>query len=193
LGLKEGNMNTSAEQLHHSKLNMNPEQKKDSKLFVDLDICSKNSCKDCEIKCSYLYHTENNGIASIRELANYFLVCRKCEEPHCVNACPVDALEQQKDKNKLLVRHNMRCISCKSCSYACPYGTIYPENLPYLIKNCDFCVDRREKEPLCISSCSYNAISIKTINKEDKKLDENTYLVGDNLVIHSTHWEWEKA
>ena len=86
----------------------------------------------------------------------------------------------------------MRCISCKSCSHACPYGTIYPENLPFLAHNCDFCLDRRKQsnEPLCIKSCPYGALVLK---KGDITLDKNTFLVGDNLIVHSTHWEWEKA
>lgn len=164
------------------------------RLFVDLDKCSSGECERCVIKCSYLYHrqTDNIGIVSVAELATYALVCRRCEEPHCVATCPVEALEQDKEKDKLLMRHNMRCISCKSCAHACPYGTIYPENVPYLADRCDFCLDRREKkdEPLCITTCPYGALSLK---EGDASLDENTFLVGDNLVVHSTHWQWEKA
>ena len=165
------------------------------RLYIDLDICTAGECKKCEIKCSYFYHTQgsgNNGILSVAELATYALVCRKCEEPHCVNACPKEALEQDKEKDKLLARHNMRCVSCKSCSHACPYGTIYPELVPLLVSNCDFCLDRRKEkdEPLCIKSCPYGALSLK---KGDVKLDENTFLVGDNLTVHSTHWDREKA
>ncbi|MBU0635352.1 MAG: 4Fe-4S binding protein [Candidatus Omnitrophica bacterium] len=184
--------NTSAEQIHQGRFNADPRADKDMRLFIDLDVCAAGECKKCVIKCSYYFHPENCGIISCAELASYALVCRKCEEPHCVNSCPVEALEQQKDKNKLLIRHNMRCISCKSCSHACPYGTIYPENVPYLIHNCDFCLGRRDKknEPLCISSCPYGALSLK---KADAKLDENTFLAGDNLIVHATHWQEEKA
>jgi Fe-S-cluster-containing dehydrogenase component len=188
-------MDTSAEELHQGKLNLEPQKGEDLRLFVDLDVCSTGQCEKCEIQCSYYFHTQlpgNNGIISVAELATYALVCRRCEEPHCVNACPKDALEQQKDKGKLLVRHNMRCVSCRSCSHACPYGTIYPENVPYLIHNCDFCLDRRghENEPLCTKTCPYGALSLK---KGIIEGDENTFLVGNHLVIHSTHWNREKA
>jgi len=185
-------MRTSAEQIHDGKLNIDPKKDKDKRLFIDLDICASGPCKECVIQCSYYYHPENNGIFSVAELATYALVCRRCEEAHCVNACPEEALEQEKDRDKLLVRHNMRCISCRSCSHACPYGSIYPELVPQLIHNCDFCLDRRDvsDEPLCIASCSYKALSLK---EADIELDENTFLVGDNLIVHSTHWQWEKA
>ena len=181
-------MDTSAEQIHQGKLNIQPAKGKDKRLFIDLDICASGECKDCQIQCSYYYHPNNIGIVSVAELATYALVCRRCEEPHCVNACPEEALEQQKEKDKLLIRHNMRCISCRSCAHACPYGTIYPELVPQLIHNCDFCLGRRESsgEPVCINSCPYGALSLKPA---DSKLDEHTFLVGDNLIVHSTHWQ----
>ena len=185
-------MNTSAEQLHQGKVSLASNKGKDKRLFVDLDVCASGECKECVIKCSYLYHPGNNGIISVAELATYALVCRKCEEPHCVKACPEEALEQDKENNKFLIRHNMRCISCKSCSHACPYGTIYPELVPLLVTNCDFCLDRRNEkdEPLCIKSCPYGALSLKS---GDIELDENTFFVGDNIIVHSTHWQREKA
>jgi len=185
-------MDTSAEQIHQGKLNIEPKKDKDKRLFIDLDVCAAGECKDCVIKCSYFYHPANNGIVSVAELATYALVCRRCEDPHCVASCPFDALEQQKSKDNLLTRHNMRCVGCGTCSHACPYGTIYPENVPYLIHNCDFCLDRRdiESELLCIKSCPYGALSLKEGNV---KLDDNTFLVGDNIIVHSTNWQREKA
>ena len=191
-------MKTSAEQLHEGtfnikgKFNIKEENGEPLRLYVDLDVCSGGECKECVINCSFFCHPENKGILSVVELAAYYLICRKCEEPHCVNSCPRDALEQQEDKDKQLIRHNMRCISCKTCSHACPYGTIYPEYVPYIVHNCDFCLGRRDKqdEPLCIKSCPYGALALKP---EDEEQPENTYLAGDNLIIHSTHWEREKA
>ena len=183
-------MKTSAEQVHQGDLSIEPGKDRKERLYINLDVCASGKCKECVIKCSYLYHrqTGNNGIFSVAELANYALVCRKCDEPHCIASCPQDALEQTGDKTKLLMRYNMRCVSCKSCSHACPYGTIYPENVPYLVHNCDFCMDRRNQnnEPLCISTCPYGALSIQGA---DIELDDNTFLVGDNLMVHSTHWE----
>ena len=188
-------MDTSAEQLHQGKLNIEAKPGKDKRLFIDLDICAAGECQNCKLECSYFYHNQdpvNNGIVSVAELATYALVCRRCQEPHCVNACPFEALEQQKEKDNLLIRHNMLCVSCKTCSHACPYGTIYPEHVPYLIHNCDFCLDRRDQnnEPLCIKSCPHGAL--KLVNSDDS-VAEDSFLVGDNLIVHSTHWDREKV
>ena len=185
-------MTTSAEQLHCGKFNLEPQRGSDERLFIDLDICSTRQCPGCTVQCSYYGLRHNNGIRSVVELASYAVVCRRCEEPHCVKACPFKALEQQKDQGSLLIRHNMLCTSCQSCSHACPYGTIYPENVPLLAHNCDFCLDRRDAndEPLCIRTCPYGALRLV---RGDSELDENVFLVGDHLIVHSTHWEREKA
>ena len=185
-------INTSAEQLHQGTLDLAPKKGKDKRLFIDLDICASGKCEKCVIQCSYFFHPNNAGIDSVAELATYALVCRRCEAPHCVPSCPFEALEQQTDKDKMLIRHNMRCVSCKSCSHACPYGTIYPELVPFIVHNCDFCLDRRGQasEPLCIKTCPYGALSLKDA---DTKEDENTFPVGDNIIVHSTHWQQEKA
>ena len=90
------------------------------------------------------------------------------------------------------MRHALRCVGCLSCSHACPYGTIYPENVPFLVHLCDYCLGRRERlgEPRCIASCPHGALALRPA---DGEIGERTYLVGDNLVVHSTRWLREKA
>ncbi len=165
-----------------------------SKLYINLDICNSDKCAECVVDCSYFYHQQdwikktNNGVIALIELATFNLVCRKCEEPHCVNICPWDALEKLEDPEGMLVRHTVRCVSCRSCSHSCPYGTIFPEILPHLTNICDFCEGRGE--PSCIPSCPYGAIRILDDSQET---EENTFRIGNNLVVHSTHWNKDKA
>ena len=152
------------------------------RLFVDLDICSK--CPECVIDCSYFYHSGNRGIDSIREVASFALVCRQCEEAPCVTSCPQEALE--KEDGGTLKRSNLLCIGCNSCTLACPFGTIYPEVIPYLVSKCDFCIDRADgKEPICIPSCPYGALKYGEFKEEEK---ENKYLVNEDLLVHLTPW-----
>lgn len=185
-------MASSAEQIHQGSLNLEAKRGSEYRLYVDLNACQGSSCKQCVIECSYFYHPDNIGVLSVTELASYALACRRCDDPHCVAACPADALEQLAEKDNLLIRHNMRCVGCKTCSHACPYGTIYPENVPLLIHVCDFCFDRRDQdgEPMCIGSCPYGALAL---HSSDQELSDDDFVVGDNLIIHSTHWMREKA
>ncbi len=182
---------TSVDQLH-GDITLQPEQESDIRLFIDLDKCTADECDKCVIDCSYFYHPRgsNTGAVSVIELATYSLVCRRCEEPHCIKACPKDALEQLEVSDMMLTRYTLRCVSCRSCSHACPYGTIYPELVPALANICDYCLDRRDHEPSCIDSCPYGAL---TMVQGTMELDDNTFLVGDNLIVHSTHWNKDKA
>ncbi|MBT3390417.1 MAG: 4Fe-4S dicluster domain-containing protein, partial [Chloroflexi bacterium] len=49
--------------------------------------------------------------------------CMHCENPPCVKVCPVQATFQDEEG---LVRQNYdRCIGCRFCTVACPYGVRY--------------------------------------------------------------------
>jgi Fe-S-cluster-containing hydrogenase component 2 len=175
---------TTFDQLHGRMEAVGPKES-GKKLYIDLDICNSDVCDGCVIECSYFYHPYNNGLISLIELATYALLCRQCEEPHCVNSCPKDALEKQKDGT--LVRHTVRCVSCRSCSHACPYGTIFPQILPRLANICDYCQDRGDYT--CIPTCPYGALALV----EEKPEGENVFELGERLVVHSTHWDRSKA
>lgn len=151
------------------------------RLFIDLEICSR--CEECKIACDYFYHSQNNGITNLREYATFILVCRHCEEAPCVNACYHDALEKQSDG--LLKRYKMRCTSCKSCSIACPFGTIFVDFIPYLDSKCDYCLGITGGLPKCVISCPERAIEIKEI---EENLEQNIYFIGESLAVHSRKW-----
>ena len=107
------------------------------RLLVDLNTC--DACDTCEVQCSYMYrpHAADHGMLALRERATFLLICRRCEDPACVAACRFEALERE---DEVIKRHNMRCVSCKCCSHACPFGTIYPETVPFYVTSCDYCI-----------------------------------------------------
>ena len=150
------------------------------KLFVDLEKCDQ--CKECVVECSYMYHPQNNGITSIRELAVFALLCRRCEEAPCVASCYHNALA--KDDAGILQRGRFLCTSCKTCSIACPFGVIIPDMLTFLDSKCDFCIGR--KEALCIGSCPYKAIEMRDVERDD--IDKGIFVVSKNLAVHYTKW-----
>lgn len=153
------------------------------RLFLDLERCRE--CRECTAQCAYYYHPENQGILFLREKAELFLTCRHCEEAPCVKVCPAEALEKQ--SNGALKRYNLRCVSCKSCCFACPFGVLLPELVSYKTSMCDYCVDQlSEKEvPLCVETCSQEAIQYGFIEPDSEK---QWILLDDHCVVHWIPW-----
>ena len=156
-----------------------------SKILIDINKC--DGCTDCTVKCGYFFQPglSDHGIIALREQVAFALICRRCEEPSCVAACRFSALERQPDG--LMQRYNMRCVSCKCCSHACPFGTIYPENIPFYSVRCDNCASKLNGgDPSCLSSCAKQAIELKDEIIENAK--EGIYKVSEDVYARSVKW-----
>jgi formate dehydrogenase beta subunit len=86
--------------------------------------------------------------------------CLHCVDPACASACPVRALE--KSDSGPVVYHRDRCIGCRYCMVACPFGVPkyeYAKTVPY-VRKCTFCADRqaRGEAPACVSVCPSGAL-----------------------------------
>jgi formate dehydrogenase iron-sulfur subunit len=68
--------------------------------------------------------------------------CLHCNEPACVAACPVTALERSAAGP--VTYDDRKCIGCRYCVLACPFGVPTAEwDTPApRIKKCTFCCDR---------------------------------------------------
>ncbi len=142
-----------------------------AKLVIDLAKCKLQS--ESGVRCSYKHHPENKGIDSLLEMIRFALVCRRCEEAPCINACPQNALEKIPSKHNdagTLKRANLLCTGCGSCAIACPFGTIYTDLIPYPSSVCDVCKDRLKpaEKPLCVTTCKDGSIDYREVdlNKE---------------------------
>ena len=73
--------------------------------------------------------------------------CMHCDDPACASACPVTAL--RKTKLGPVVYDKDKCIGCRYCMWACPFGAIGSEweSLAPKIQKCTLCADRLEMEP----------------------------------------------
>jgi len=151
-------------------------------LIIDLDKC--DDCNSCSVACDYLYrpHPVEHGIPGLREQATFSLVCRRCEWASCIEACPFGALERQGDN--IIKRHNLRCVSCKLCAHACPFGTIYTDMLPFYECHCDTCLGRNEESPPCVAGCVHGALEFCVPDPAEPDL----HILDKRFAARTTRW-----
>lgn len=95
--------------------------------------------------------------------------CMHCLHPACESACPVAAME--KLEAGPVVYHPDRCMGCRYCMMACPFGVPtyeWDKPIPY-VRKCTFCVQRvlpnlrqpenpTEQVPACVKACPTGAL-----------------------------------
>jgi len=113
-------------------------------LILDANKCT--SCVQCELACSL----EHEGLFApafsrikVFEFEhgkrNIPYTCTQCEEAWCMKACPTDA----------------KCVGCKVCTIACPYGTINFNTRSGKVTKCNLC----DGDPKCAEACPTGAIT----------------------------------
>ncbi len=105
------------------------------------------------------------------EIAKAFFVpklCNQCDNPPCVQVCPVGATYQTDDGVALV--DQTWCIGCGYCIMACPYGARFFHPVHKVADKCTFCYHRIHKgmEPACVQACPFSARKICNLkNPED--------------------------
>ena len=126
--------------------------------------------------------------------------CQQCQNPPCVNVCPVGATFSAPEGTVLIDQN--RCIGCRICMAACPYDRRFfnwgkapvppetqwahysPEHqVPAkrgTVMKCDFCPDmaRAGVLPYCVQGCPNNAIYYGD-------LEEDVASNGKDIVVFS--------
>lgn len=142
-------------------------------MVVDLTKCI--GCHSCTQACKETYDlppgTWRAWVTKIkksdgRNEKHLFLprLCNHCEHPPCVKVCPVQAT--YKDENGIVLQRYERCIGCKYCMMACPYGMRFVHPRLKVIDKCTFCEHRVKLglKPACVAACPANARIFGDIN-----------------------------
>lgn len=98
--------------------------------------------------------SDENGYAFIKRQ------CFHCVDPSCISACPVTALTKNSETG--IVEYDAdRCIGCRYCVYACPFGVPkYEYNDAFgEIRKCELCRHKLAENELpgCVEHCPTGA------------------------------------
>jgi formate dehydrogenase iron-sulfur subunit len=121
---------------------------------VQLDSDALSYVDSCLVDCG------SEGQATVHIKKN----CMHCLHPACASACTVGAL--RKTAEGPVVYDSAKCIGCRYCQYACPFG--YPvyewEGALGLISKCQMCNSRlaEGEKPACVDACPNGAVRFGT-------------------------------
>lgn len=137
-------------------------------IVVNLDRCT--GCFGCEIACKM----ENNvalgqrwskvftvgPVGEYPNMTRYALptMCQQCKDAPCVHVCPTGASYRDSNTNVVLVDKE-KCIGCKYCMMACPYGVRSWNKTEKCVEKCTLCgqLTSAGKLPACVKSCAAGA------------------------------------
>ncbi|ADU38567.1 4Fe-4S dicluster domain-containing protein [Variovorax paradoxus] len=105
--------------------------------------------------------------------------CLHCEDPPCVPVCPTGASYKRKEDGIVLVDYD-KCIGCKYCAWACPYGARELDEERQVMTKCTLCVDRiydellpkEDRKPACVKACPTGARLFGDVKDPDSEVSK---------------------
>ncbi len=107
--------------------------------------------------------------------------CLHCANAACVTVCPTGASYKRAEDGIVLVDYD-KCIGCKLCSWACPYGAREYDQQQGVMKKCTLCVDRiynetlavADRQPACVLACPTGARLFGDFADPDSEVSRRT-------------------
>ena len=146
--------------------------KKVSLMFYKRDCMG---CHACEVACKQ-EHGLGVGprlVRVVEQAPSYFpIYCHHCAKAPCKEACPAEAISR--DERGIVLIDNERCIGCKECMEACPFGAMQFDDDQEVAVKCDLCHERLENNeaPACSKTCPTRCIvwgDTKTLSEKIEK------------------------
>ncbi len=151
--------------------------------YVDINKCT--GCKACQVACKdknklptgirwrrvFQYEggdwvpQEGEMIPSNVYAYAVSSACNHCANPVCLQVCPVAAISKR-DDGIVLIDQN-KCIGCRYCSWACPYGAPQFNSELGEMTKCNMCYDLVDagQKPACVQACPYRAMDFGPLDE----------------------------
>ena len=184
-------------------------------MVIDLNAClERDDCRDCFDACHRVHNVPDFGNpkdevkwiwtipyeGAFPEQGHEFItegltgsptlvLCNHCDNPPCVSVCPTQATWKREDGIVMMDYH--RCIGCRYCMAACPYGSRsfnwrnprpfineldpdFPTRTRGVVEKCNFCEERlaRGLMPACVEACPAKALVFGDLEDADSEVRE---------------------
>ena len=171
-------------------------------MVVDVKKCQEQgACNDCQTACHLVHNVpqfdnpkdevkwiwkesfehafNDQEIERLPEEIKHArtpVLCNHCANPPCVKVCPTQATWQRVEDGIVMMDWH-RCIGCRYCVVACPYGSRsfnwrdprphikeiqkeFPTRMRGVVEKCTFCDERliRGLLPACVTACKHGAL-----------------------------------
>ncbi|WP_226052017.1 formate-dependent uric acid utilization protein AegA [Dickeya chrysanthemi] len=109
------------------------------------------------------------------------VTCRHCEDSPCAKVCPTQALVRKQDGIQLVAE---KCIGCKTCVLACPFGAITVENQAQgaTAHKCDLCIGRPDGQA-CVEACPTQALQLVSEHSLEEQRREKQRRMAQTGII----------
>lgn len=143
----------------------------------EYDLTKCIGCHSCAVACKMENNTYLPGPQDKAAAVNYRMVvfresgeyptpkrdfvsmaCFHCADPACAKACPEGAVVKGADGTVQI--DQAKCVGCRRCEWACPYGAPQFNGTTGKMEKCHFCAHRTKVglEPACVQACVGRAL-----------------------------------
>ena len=152
------------------------------------DASACNGCKACSIACksknelpvgiTWRRVYEYGGGGWVADIDNpsqlvpgniyayaVSVACNHCQNPRCVEVCPASAMTKRDDGIVLIDAD--KCIGCRYCEWACPYGAPQFDERVGQMTKCNMCQDliAQGEKPYCVEACVMRALDFGELDE----------------------------
>lgn len=148
-------------------------------------------CQACMLACSFatvgVFSFNKARIKVVKfeeDGVDIPMPCFHCERAPCLAVCPTRALYRDKETNAVVLDQN-KCIGCRLCMIACPFGAIHYDGINKIVYKCDLCFG----DPACVKFCETKAIIYDTperlaqIRYENKAIEVTSAIKEKTLAM----------
>ena len=122
-------------------------------------------CRACEVACVMAHNGEQHALSERHFHPRITVLTTGLRKSPGAQSCPNGAITQHNDSVQV---NQQKCIGCKACVVACPFGTmdmlIAPlenDSVKASAHKCDLCLERPQG-PACVENCPAAVLTLAT-------------------------------